>query len=483
MPLLAEAESASLLALSEWERANPAATFYADSPGLGRWGMADWQRAVAEDGARRISVLGANKIGKSTILAWLAWSFLLGFHPRWKRPVGRDAVVLYVAANLEDAYPDDVSRSLYDFHTPAAVASDCTYTPERGYYAAGRRMLSLRGGRVVFRSGYQDPQACAGVWADLVLVNEIPSKTHWGEIMRSSWQAQAPVVAGFTAVPPELLRRNDDLGWFWQKIDDTEHPWSQHVVPLRPHTVPHRTRESIDEQISDTFAWERPQRIDAARHGPVPDRYYSAWTDDRILPEDFELPDGDYWTGVGIDHGEGAKRQVAVLAFVHVETGDAYLWDCCESTGKTDSARDAVAICDMLARAGLNPEAPDEWRGDTNTGGKSEAGLMANQLLEQEIASHIGLPRTRPPCRILPAKKGPGSVAAGCGLLHRAMVRDRLWVHPRCAPVVAHFRGWRGPRDNRPANQALTHAGDAVRYILRDQLDQRDHRVVRLPRR
>ncbi len=108
---------------------------------------------------------------------------------------------------------------------------------------------------------------------------------------------------------------------------------------------------------------------------------------------------------------------------------------------------------------------------------------MANQLLEQEVASYLGLPRSRPPMRVLMARKGPGSVAAGAGVLHRAMVRDKLWCREACRPVIEHFQHWRGPRDSSPKNKSLSHAGDAVRYILRDKLDERERNAARIVRR
>src|SRR3990167_7439330 len=167
--------TAQVDALALADAANPVARFLVDPPGVGRWGAAPWQRRLLHDPTPQISLLGGNDTGKSTVLAAAVWSFLLDQHPVWRRPRGRDAVVLYPAANLEDAYADDVCRSLHDFHTPAAVKPGCSYSPERGYYFAGRRMLATHGGRVLFRSGFQEPQALAGVWGDLVVVNELPS--------------------------------------------------------------------------------------------------------------------------------------------------------------------------------------------------------------------------------------------------------------------------------------------------------------------
>ena len=129
-------------------------------------------------------------------------------------------------------------------------------------------------------------------------------------------------------------------------------------------------------------------------------------------------------------------------------------------------------ILDMLARWDLGPEAVDAAVGDTNSAGKSEAGYRVNQLLEQRIAVSVGLPPTSPPFKIRPARKGPGSVAYTARLLHSAMVRGDVRVHPNCERLIQGFRHWRGPGGN-AQNKELSHILDAARYIGREYLDTR----------
>jgi len=84
-----------------------------------------------------------------------------------------------------------------------------------------------------------------------------------------------------------------------------------------------------------------------------------------------------------------------------------------------------------------------------------------------------------PPFRIRPARKGPGSVVYTSRLLHAAMVKGDLTIHPRCVSLVDSFRHWRGPGGDQN-NRDLSHALDAARYIGRSFLDTRSGGVQTL---
>ena len=400
---------------------------------------------------------------------------LLGKHPYMEVP---PPPVRWRLVTYSHTQSLAVEEKVFDQLPAGVLAPNCSFDPDTGFKTRGRRILRLHprlgGSTLAIATQGQKTLGKASATLDGVWFDEPPEEADYSEGTKRVMRRRGKLILTMTPIgrPVAWTKRECERG----AIADLHYP-------LSPEWVHFYSQDEVDEVIRDTLAAERPQRCYAGWDGVTPDRYYDAWTDDRIVSKDFELPAGNYWVGVGIDHGEGAKKQIAILVFCDQATGDTFLWDCAESAGKTGSDRDAVAVVEMLAQNDLTPEAPDEWRGDHNTAGKSEVGMLANQLLEQEIADYLGLPRGRPPCRILMARKGPGSVTAGAGLIHRAMVRDRLWVHPRCGPVIEHFRHWRGPRDGSPKNKALTHAGDAIRYILRDQLDIRDRSVSRIARR
>lgn len=458
---------AELDALDALEAANPAASFAINRPGVRKWGAAKWQQEVINDPSSQISILGANKVGKSTVLSWIIWSFLLDIHPVWRRPKGRDAVVVYLAANLDNAYANDVSRSLHDFHTPAIVKPRCTYSEERGYFFAGARMLATTHGRVLFYSGHQDPQALAGVWGDLVIVNELPTARHWGELMRSSTNSAdtSPVIVGFTAVPPETVRHKDDLSWYWKDVDDPEKQWKQYVIPLRAETTPHRTEESRQRQIQRTLEWERAQRIEAARYGPLPSRSIANYDESRVWSggwEDMPGAHGEVRLGLWADHGEIGGHEAIALAAWSGRGRDCTVWfvDEYQSPERTTIAMDAAAVLRMVERNGLTIEQIDEAIGDVNSAGKS-ALTSVNQELTRELAKQSGM---RVPT-FRNAQKGPGSVQYGVRVLDNAFGESRVWVHERCENLRRSLRRWQGDDDN------FKHFVDLARYGAAPHLD------------
>ena len=338
---------------------------------------------------------------------------------------------------------------------------DCRYHPDSGFLTRSRRVLRLKtGDSLIIVTQSAGILAIAGHALDFVHYDEPPPPDVYAEARARTVATDGVTWGTLTPIgrPVEHIKKDVDIGI----IEEV------HIRPTPENTG--KTPEELERIEHETLPAERPQRFWGEWEGVTPDRYYAAWSDDFISDE---LPGGNYWVGVGVDHGEGALRQFAGLALVG--NGIVALWDEDESSGKTDSARDARALVDMLARSDLNPEGVDECRGDHNTAGKALSGVMANKLLEHEIAKLLGYPTSQPPMRVRNASKGPGSVAAGCGVLHRAMARGQLLVHPRCKRTIEHFRHWKGPKDGSKGNKEMSHSGDGWRYIVwekRDDLDQ-----------
>jgi len=461
------------------QRANPLAAFMANPPCVGGWGAASWQREFFYDQHPQISLLGGNKIGKSTALAGIVWAFMLDMLPGWPLPKGRQGVVVYMAADLENAYADDVCRSLHDFHTPAIVASNCTYSEERGYYTGGRRMLVTNRARVAFRSGLQDPQAVAGLWGDLIIVNELPTARHWGELMRSSTRTEeaARIRVGFTALPPETVRHNDDLSWYWDEIDNPRKGWKEYVIPLSAETTPHRSDQSRATQIQRTKPWEVAQRIHAARYGPAPGRRLSNFDDERCIFTGetlADLPglrhDDQVMIGLGFDHGELTGRQTCILgAWVERPDGPrAWAIDCYVSSGRTTTAQDASEIASMISRHGLSLLNVDRAIGDVNSAGKSSPFEKVNHEFTAEFKALAGTRSA--PFTLKNADKRPGSVKYGLHVLNESFGREvdgspAFMVHERCTPLLASFRRYseKAPKKERDKHGHLL---DTSRYLF-----------------
>jgi phage terminase large subunit-like protein len=402
-----------------------------------------------------------NQSGKTTVCSFVFWKMM-----------ARAVVDGRVLCKTKDQSLV-IQRKLHEMMPPESLADGCWFDQDRGFRLGGRNGIRCRNGsHADFVTTEQGSIAVAAATLDFVWIDEPTKETIFSECVSRVTATGGLVFTSLTPIgaPLKYLRAAVEDGAvleFSYGLTVEECPWF--------------TQERINETEAMCLPSQRPQRLYGAWDGVTPDRFYGAWEDSLVLPTDFDLPEGDYWVGLGFDHGEGAQRQTAHLVLIDRSKDVLYAWDEEISTGKTDSARDAVAVVDMLARHSLVPEAVDDARGDTNSAGKAEAGMLVNQLLQQEIAKYLGQwPRV--PLRIANAKKGPGSVLTGCALIHRAMARAELRVHPRCTALVEHFRHWKGPRDGGAENKALSHAGDGFRYIVRGQLDTRERRIERIRR-
>ena len=443
-------------------------------PGLGRWGLADWQRRVLDDPSDRILVRGGNKVGKSLELAEECALFLDGQHPTRKRPTDRPARILYVVADLANAYASDVCRTLAEVLPPGKLHERTKYDPIRGYSVSGSRSVLWHDeSEIMFRSGTQDGQAIAGIWADLVVVNEPPMRARWGEIMRAAALTRAPVIVGFTPVDNHGASR--DLLWLRDIVEglpggsvpmgaNGSPLWSQHVVRLVPENVPHRAEADVLDQIANMAPWEIAQRRDAEWEGPAPERTLSAFGPGNTFearPGDWDaLPGcaaaGELRFGVSADHGEKANKEVICLYAWAGRGHEVVVWvlDCYLSPGQTSVEQDAEALVQMLARWGLTLDNVDEAIGDTNSSGKGDVtSRTVNEKFSEAFAA-LGSP-----LRMVAADKGAGSVGLGVRVMNDAFARGVLWICRGAVEIVRACQRWDGGNSSPHKDKV-----DAVRY-------------------
>jgi hypothetical protein len=452
-----------------WEhcRANePHLTLVTANPGLNRWGLANWQRRVLEDTASRILIRGGNKIGKSLQLAEECALFLDGQHPTRQRPTDRPARILYVVADMQNAYADDVCRTLREVIAPQKLSGRTKYDEVKGYTVSGQRSILWHdGSQIMFRSGTQDGQAIAGLWCDLVIVNEPPMVTRWGEIMRAAALYSAPVIVGFTPVDSHGASR--DLLWLRDIVEgapgtptplgpDGKPAWSQHVITLCPENVPHRRPEDVLQQIADMPEWEVAQRRDAAWEGPALGRSLSAFSP---VANVFQHSPGQWDAlpgspgqhalrfGVTADHGERANKEVIIFWAWAGSGEDLRCWvlDCYVSPTTTSIAKDAEAVCQMLARHTwrgedrMCPDDIDEAIGDTNSSGKGDMTTATVNEAFTKAWAELGYSLT-----MKPADKGASSVGLGVRTLNDAFARQRLWISSTAAEIIHAASRWQG---------------------------------------
>lgn len=440
------------------EEANPLATYWAG-------GMSKGQRKLHEDQHWNRLLRKANKVGGTTAIDAEAWGWLTGTHPRndhWGIP--NPCTILYVVADLEGSYADDVCKNLRELEPPGVLAPECVYDEVRGYYVHGRRgILLANGSQVVFRSGKQDGTSLEGIWAHVVIVNEPPRKSRWGGIVRAAALTGAPILMVFTSV-------GLDLSWLKKIIEEdpeTAVIWGQTVLILNRENAPWRTQESIDAQIANVASWERDQRIYAAWEGVATGRSYDAFSMECVSPS---LPAEDVTVVLGLDHGERPSHEAILLAVRWRDKNKkphAYVLDEYVSPGATTPETDAINTERMLLRHGISLMAVKSAVGDVNSAGKSAAGQSLNSVFEQAFAALIE--SRMPPFKITKPRKRPGSIIAGTKAINFAFADGRFRVHPRCKELIKCLSQWQGT--NVGEDKSYTHLLDAMRYVLADYMD------------
>ena len=437
-------------ALQAVER-NPLA-LYRPTPGQQRF----------HDSTARVRLLRApNQVGKSFCGAAEALFWMLGKHPYQDVPPAPSHGRL-VPYSIDAS--KEIESKLWELLPKGALHPGCKYDPDRGFRVGTRRILRLRNGSTMtIVSQEAGTMAAAGATLSWVWFDEPPPASVFAEGMARTTSTGGRVWLTLTPIgrPVDWLKAEVERG----SIEDIHYSLSREACPWL-------TQEQIDDIIAHTLQSEAAQRIHAAWSGSSTGRFFAAWEDSMITDD---LPQGEVEIGLGIDHGEDAGRELALLVAVERDgnKGRPRLWflDEYASAGKTGIDADATGILDMIERAGLQPEAVDIAVGDHNSAGKG-LGYKVNQLLTESIARQCGRPEHSPPFTVKPAHKGPGSVVYTSRLLHGCQVLDNFRVSSRCPALIDGLRHWHGPHGS-AANKELSHALDAARYIGRSFLDTR----------
>jgi phage terminase large subunit-like protein len=429
-------------------RASPLARYTPGPPHL----------AFLEDPARFRLLRAPSQSGKTLVAAYETVNRCLGRHPH-QRTQSPPIEVRVLCHSFRQSVV--VQAKVHAFLTPQMLSRDCSFHPVRGF--KHNTVSFNNGSRIVFVTAEQDRLALASATLDVVWVDEPPTETAYAESASRLVQTGGSMYLTLTPVGRPVA---------WLKDEVTRGVLSETHFSLSVQACPWMSEAQVEEAINVCLPSQRSQVIGGAWEADSLDRYFASW-DPSMVSED--MPTGEVEIGLGIDHGEDAGKECALL--IAVERSDRQhprIWFLDEyvSPGHTGIDADAMAILDMIERAGLQPEAVDVAVGDHNSAGKSQAGYGINALMTESLARQCGRPESSPPFRIGPARKGPGSVIYTSRLLHAAMVKGDLKVHPRCKNLVNGFRHWRGPGGD-SANRELTHALDAARYIGRSFLDTR----------
>ena len=402
-----------------------------------------------------------NQTGKTRSGAAEAWWHALGDHPfRDVTPAPNIGSIL--CADLKNGW-SKLSQKLREVQPDGILHLDCSFDEARGYYFRGKRGIGLLNGSLIQAFGSEQPlTALASDTVDWQWVDEPPKRSHWGEFRRSGYAKRASCWVTLTPIgrPVEWLR---DIvsGNPQQGHAALEPDWFELVGKLDKAHCPHRSQQSIDEQIAETDALDRGQRIEARWQGFTIARRIPGFSEMNIIDDEEAEALQVEEVALGVDWGEVVGNTVWYL--VGWTGSAAYVLGEWSPGSRMTEAEEVRALRkELLIPWGVDFDQIAVARGDSNSAGRRGIASTVNQMVNRAIARELG--RSRPPFELRPPYKGPGSVRARARILSSACIEGRLYVHQDCQRLIHTLRHWMGANDN------LKHPFDAAGYILEHYL-------------
>ena len=235
-----------------------------------------------------------------------------------------------------------------------------------------------------------------------------------------------------------------------------EPDWFELVGTLDREHCPHRSQQSIDEQIAETDALDRGQRIHARWEGFSIARRIPGFSEENII-DDSDVDDLIIEEiGWGVDWGEIVGNTIHYL--VGWNGSAVYVLGEWSPSDRMTEAEECRALRkELLLAWGVDFDQVTVARGDSNSAVRRGIATSVNELMNRAVARELG--RSRSPCPLRPPYKGPGSVKARARILSSACIEGRLYVHQDCQRLIHTFRHWMGE------NNDLKHPFDAAGYI------------------
>jgi hypothetical protein len=232
---------------------------------------------------------------------------------RWPNQTGKTFRDVTPAPNIGSILCADLkngwaklSMKMREVQPPDILHAECSFDEARGYYFRGRRSIGLQNGSLIQAFGSEQPlTALASDTVDWGWVDEPPKRSHLGEFRRSGYAKRAPIWVTLTPIgrPVEWLR---DIisGNPQQGHPPLEPDWFELVGKLDKAHCPHRSQQSIDEQIAETDALDRAQRIEGRWEGFSIARRVPGFSEENIIGDE-EVDDLIIEEiGWGVDWGE-----------------------------------------------------------------------------------------------------------------------------------------------------------------------------------
>ena len=438
---------------------DPLEEYLREIPGWG--GMAPPQRTFHTSTDRKRFLRWPNQTGKTRAGAAEAWWHALGDHP-YREVTPAPNIGSILCADLKNGW-SKLSQKLREVQPEGILHPECSFDEARGYYFRSKRGIGLQNGSLIAAFGSEQPlTALAGDTVDWQWCDEPPKRSHWGEWRRSAYAKRAPIWVTLTPIgrPVEWLR--DIISGNPQQGHAALEPdWFELVGKLDREHCPHRSQQSIVEQIAETDSIDRAQRIEARWEGYSIARRVPGFSEMNIVDdEETDALDVEE-VALGVDWGEVVGNTVWYLVG-WTGTAAYVLGEWSPGSRMTEAEEARELRKQLLIPWGVDFDQIAVARGDSNSAGRRGIASTVNQMMNRAIARELG--RSRPPFELRPPYKGPGSVRARARILSSACIEGRLYVHQDCQRLIHTLRHWMGE------NNDLKHPFDAAGYILEHYL-------------
>jgi hypothetical protein len=409
--------------------------------------------------------LGANQIGKSYAQAWKLLSFIEGSGPFAGRRPGAVHICI-VSISKEQIIP--LMQKIWDLldkrDTPKGErcvhAPGAQFEPGFGFRGKPPRINFTsgpgKGSTITFATYKQGSTRIAGATLDLLILDEPPPESLWGEVvmrlLRNAGQVWITMTITPDSPPQDWLKRKVDDGivrFLHTELD---------IAAVTPIGLPaFLTKAQIKKAWDATPEAERPLRFGGAWSGAMVDRWFTAWGDHCVRTD---KPPAGAKLLVCIDHSTSIGRQAACLMACVPGSPDrqqdARFWlidevVAGEKPTSTSIQEDAQNILSMLKRNGLLWQHIDVWLGDRAAIQTTKAQLKKdNAALRRRLADAAGANIDLFPRIEVPYKAG-GTVYNGLSEMNARMVAPAfgLCVNPRCVGFIEAARRWNGDRRSR----------------------------------
>ncbi len=425
-----------------------------DAPAIGAFKPSPAMIPWVVGGGRRILVRAGNRVGKSRHAAARLVAAALTHPGGLYRAVG---VTFKQAARV-------VGKLLHEFIPPRAIRRGSHYDSARGWRDQLIRLTN--GAEIEIRSYDQEQTAHAGNPLDGVWLDEPPPQPIFTENQtrltdRNGWMLVTCTPAGYP------------LKWF-RELVATSPFWREFVIPFDHRSCPWYSAERIAEVINEarfmpsTFA----QRIEGAWEGVTIGRFFAGFEPEQhVKGRDRGLASPSLRWRLGLDHGQGANREVGILSAIRTVNGACKAVHVAREfksgAGLMGAREIAVgikaALCDVCEAADLELDAllgRLEIYGDSNAAGLGKAGRYNDEIMAELRAVGIHNP-IRSPVKVQGAREDCEA------LINSLAIRGGLTVDPTCILTLD------GLNHYVQGKEAHKDAIDALRYGLYDLLTSR----------